>query len=248
MAIAAFGQLFGDIGAFRSSHHVAPEAAGGLLVQGLVAPHIAPLQHGGTDGVVLPGHAHHLVDAAAGMADLQPQIPQKIQHRLDHLLAPRCVFAWCQEGDVNVRMGGHFATAIATHGHDGQPLAGRAVAHRIDGGGDMIVDHAQQLVDEEGLRSGAIVPGSGPLAQAAGDFLATMFQSGAQQLHHTGARVGGVAMGHGLGNGLAERAAVDYGALVGNADGRHRGAGLPWAFRGGCYTMAPTSKRGKSKM
>ena len=172
------------------------------------------------------------------MANLQPEIPQEIQHGLDHLLAPRRVLAGGQEGDIDIGMRRHFAAAIAAHRHDGQSFTRGAIARWIDGRGDVIVDHAQQLVDEEGLPRGAIMPGGGVLAEAAADLFAAMLKCRAQQLDHarTGIGTPGPRLrgSYGLGNGLAQRAAIDYGALVGNADGRHRGACLRagfWPYR-----------------
>src|SRR3546814_4791873 len=60
---------------FRS-HHLALEAALQLVVQPLLAPEIARLQHRGADGHVGIGLAHALVDRAGGVADLEAQIPQ----------------------------------------------------------------------------------------------------------------------------------------------------------------------------
>ena len=90
----------------------------------------------------------------------------------------------------------------------------------------MVVDHPHQLVDEEGLGGRAIVPGGGALAQAAAYLLAPALQRLAQQLHHAGPGPAVLAGGHGVGNGLAEHAAVDNRALVGNADRGHRGSDL----------------------
>jgi hypothetical protein len=85
------------------------------------------------------------------------------------------------KGDVNVRMGRHFAPPIPAHRHDGQPLARAAVDRGIDMFDHMIVDHAQQLIDQESLSLGAIMARAGPFQQAPVDLFAPIGQRLAQQ-------------------------------------------------------------------
>ncbi len=174
--LLALKQFFGDELLFRSCDDIGPEPLARLLEQGLVAPQEPPFQQSGADGQVLPGHLDHVVDAAAGMADLQPQIPQEIEHRLDHLLAPRRVLHRGDEGDVHVGLGRHLAAPVATHRNQRQPLARAAIGGGIDMGDDMVVDHADQLVDQEALRRGDLVPGGRLRLQPRGDFLAARRQ------------------------------------------------------------------------
>jgi hypothetical protein len=84
----AFGQLLGHELRLGARDDLVPEPLRGQLVQGLVAPQVAPFEQRGADRQVALGHAHGLVDRAARMADLEAEVPQVIEQRLDHLLAP----------------------------------------------------------------------------------------------------------------------------------------------------------------
>ena len=86
--LVAFGQLLFDKLALGAGGNIDPEPTLRLFVQGPVAPHIAAFQQRGADRHVGFGLAHHFIERPARMADLQPQIPQEIQDRLDHLFAP----------------------------------------------------------------------------------------------------------------------------------------------------------------
>lgn len=201
MALVAFDQLFGDELAFGARDDLGEEAAARLIEQFLIAPDIAAFQQGGADGDVRFGHADHIVEAAAGMADLQPQIPQEIEHRLDHLLAPVGLLGGGEEGDVDIGMRRHLAAPIAAHGHDRQPLAAGAVPGGVDIVDDVIVDDAQQLVDQKGLSRRRIMTGCRAFFQAAGDFLTAMGQRGAQRFDHLHPLAGGRLGGHLGGDG-----------------------------------------------
>ena len=116
-------------------------------------------------------------------------------------------------------MGRHFAPAIAADRQDREPLAGTGVAGPVDVAGDVIVDHPDQLVDQEGLRLRAIVPGRGPRGEPPGDLFAAQGQCAAQQFHHLLARGGAAALLHQCGDLPGQHAPVDDGPLVGNARG-----------------------------
>ena len=89
VALVALGELFGDELALGALDHFGPETLLPLRVKRLVAPDVAAFEQGGADGEIALAHAHHVVERATRLADLQAQVPEEIEHRLDHLLAPR---------------------------------------------------------------------------------------------------------------------------------------------------------------
>src|SRR4051812_8595323 len=84
----ALGELFAGEGADIALHHLASETLRSLVIEPLVAPDEARLQERGADRQIAARHPHHLVDRAAGMADLQPQVPQRVEHRFDYPFGP----------------------------------------------------------------------------------------------------------------------------------------------------------------
>src|SRR5690606_37220506 len=122
VAGVALGELLGDELRLRAGDDVAPETPARFLVERLIAPQVAALEDRRADRQVGLGHPDHLVERAARVADLDAEIPQVIEHRLDRLLAQRRRPSRSDEGDVDVRMGRHFAAAIAADGDQRQPL------------------------------------------------------------------------------------------------------------------------------
>ena len=162
------GQLLDHELPFGPSRHLAPEPARGLVVQGLVAPDVAGFEEAGADRQILARQAHRILDRTAGMPHFQAEIPHQIEHRLDHLLAPRGVALRGEEGDVDVRMGCHFRAPVTANRHDREPLRAAAIGGGVEIGGDVIVEHAHQLIDQEGMAARAGMAGGRPLAQPPG--------------------------------------------------------------------------------
>ena len=100
--LVAFGQLLRDELPFGAGGNIGPEPALRLFMQRPVAPHITPFEQGSTDCHVGLCLAHQFVERTGGMPDLQPQIPQEIEHRLDHLFAPRSRLVRGDKGDINI--------------------------------------------------------------------------------------------------------------------------------------------------
>lgn len=88
MAVVGFRQLGLDEGLGRAFDDLLLEAPPEILVQLLVAPEITGLQQRGADGHVRLGLADALLDRAHGMADLEAEIPEDVEDRLDDLLGP----------------------------------------------------------------------------------------------------------------------------------------------------------------
>ena len=72
----------------------------------------------------------HLVDGAHRLADLQLQVPQQIEHRLDDLLAPRRAAIGDQKHQVDVAERRHLAAPAAAEPDQRDPLA-RASGWRL---------------------------------------------------------------------------------------------------------------------
>ena len=128
VAHVALGQLVGDELACGVGLHLDLETTRRLFVQRSVAPHVARFQQGGTDRHVAFGLPHHFVERTAAMADLQPEVPQSIQHRLDHLLGPAGLLPGGEEADIEIRIRCHLAAAIAADRDDRQPFGSGRVA------------------------------------------------------------------------------------------------------------------------
>ena len=142
VTVIPLGQFFGHVLPLGPGHHFTPEPRAGLIKQRLITPDIAPFKQRSADRQVTFRHPHDIIERAARLADLERQIPQVIEDRFDHLLAPGGLLARGDEGDIDIRMRGHFAAAIAAHRHDRQPLTRSSIVRRVKVGDDVIVDHA----------------------------------------------------------------------------------------------------------
>src|SRR3546814_13809998 len=83
------------------------------------------------------------------MADLQPEIPQRIELRLDHLLGPARLLERGEEADVDIAVRRHFAAAIAADRDQRDALARRAVGRRIEMAGGERMAEADDLRPED---------------------------------------------------------------------------------------------------
>src|SRR3546814_4523781 len=88
------------------------------------------------------------------MADLQPEVPQGIELRLEHLFGPARLLERGDEADVDVAVRRHLAAAVAADRDHRDPLARRAIARGIEVMGGEVVGEADDLVDQESGRIG----------------------------------------------------------------------------------------------
>src|SRR3546814_3003732 len=84
------------------------------------------------------------------MADLQPEIPQRIKLRLYHLLGPARLLERGEEADVDVAERRHFTAAIAADRDQRDPFARRPVSRRIEMIDGEVVDEANDMSDPIG--------------------------------------------------------------------------------------------------
>ena len=130
VALVALGELGLDVFGAGVLHHFLVEARDQLVVERLVAPQEARFEDRGADGDVGARQAHAFVDVAGGVADLQPQVPQHVEHVFDDLLAPRRLLVGQQEQQIDVGARRQRAAAIAADRHHRHALGGRRVLRR----------------------------------------------------------------------------------------------------------------------
>ena len=220
VALVALGELGLDEVEAVAGGDLAPEAALQLLEQLRIAPEEAGFQQPGADGHIRLGLADALVHRAGGMADLEAQIPEAVEHELHHLLAMGRQLVGQQEQEIDIRAGGELAPAIAAHRHQGQMLAGAGIGQREDLLGGVVVEGADQLIHQEaGLapdaQAGILRPGL--RLEAPADLHPALGQRPLQHLQQ-----GRIPLGPGIGEAGGEAPAVDDGALI--ADGLHGAA------------------------
>ena len=149
VALVALGELGLDEVEAVAGDHLAAEAALQLLEQLRIAPEESGFQQPGADGHIRLGLADAFVHRAGGVADLEAQIPEAVEHELHHLLAMGRQLVGQQEEQIDVRAGGELAAAIAADRHQGQMLAGAGIGQREDLLGRVVVKGADQLIHQE---------------------------------------------------------------------------------------------------
>ena len=221
MALVALGELGLDEVAAVAGQELLGEALDQLVEQLAIAPHVARLEQRGADGLVALGVAQALVDGARGVADLQPQVPQQVEHELDDLLAARRLLVGPQEQQIDVGQRRQLAAAVAAGRHHAQPLGGAGIGGGIDALVGEIEDHADQLVHQErggGQHLVAVVAQRPGLLEAAADLGPADGQRLAQQGEHGRTRrlgAGRQVLDQG-GQGVLQRAPAHDGAAVGD--------------------------------
>ena len=213
----ALGELLGDEHLGSAAHHIAAEARPGLGIKRLVTPDVARFEQRGADGQIFLRHPDHLVERAARLPDLQPEVPEDVEHRFDDLLAPRRLLPWGQEGDVDVRKRRHLAAPVAADRHQRQPFRRRRVDRRIHRGGHEIIGEAQQLIGQERIFGGMFAAPARVRGDAALDLGAGILERLAEDGYRPFAALARVgAMGSHLAQRIGDGAPVENGAAVGN--------------------------------
>lgn len=113
MALGALLELQLDEFRAGAGEEVMPQPVVQRLGQRDPAPEKAVLQQRRADRGVLAGLPQAFVDGADGLADLQLEVPQAVEHRLDQALAPGRLLVGRDEEQVDVREGRHLAAAVA---------------------------------------------------------------------------------------------------------------------------------------
>jgi len=102
MAGIALCQLFAEELPLAALDNIGPETGTGFLVELAVAPDEPAFEQRSADGQILARHADSVIYSAARVPHFQAQVPQVIEHCLNHLLAPRRTPGRCDKGDIDV--------------------------------------------------------------------------------------------------------------------------------------------------
>ena len=94
------------------------------------------------------------VDRAGGVADLQLQVPQHVEHRLDDALAPGGLLVGQEEQEIDVGARCERAAAVAAGRDDGELLGRGGIVGRVEVPHDAVVQGAHDAVHER-RRAGA---------------------------------------------------------------------------------------------
>ena len=196
MTRVALFELGGDKGPLGPAHDLRAEAAAQLFDQRRVAGQAPRFQQGGADDDVLARLPEALVDAARGLAHLQPEVPQGVEHELDHALGVGGGLPGPQEQEVDVREGRHDAAAVAADREQGEALALGRVLRRIDEARRERPERSDDGVGDRGERVGGLEPPrAGPQPRLRR--LPPGRQFGAQPFDQLWARPGGIAIAAG---------------------------------------------------
>ena len=146
VALLALGELGGDELRAGALDDRLVEARHQFVEQLLVAEQEARLQDRGADRHVRLGLADAFVDRARGVADLQSEIPQAIQDRLGHRLAPGGLLVGQQEQQIDVGARREQAAAVAAGRHDRHALGLGWIFRRIEMRDDELEQDADDFV------------------------------------------------------------------------------------------------------
>ena len=164
-----FLELGGDELGAGAPHHLIAEPAEQVPRQGLVAGQVPGLEDGGADREILAGEPQALVHGARGVADLEAQIPQGVEHEFDHALGVRRLLVGPQEEEIEVGEGRQGPAPVAAHGHQGQALALRGIARPEDVDRREVVEGADHLVGNARKQPGRLNPAGAVLQTLLGD-------------------------------------------------------------------------------
>ena len=66
------------------------------------------------DRDILASQANTFFNRPRSMADLEPQVPQGVEHEFDHALGMRCLLIGAKEQEIDVGKRRHCASPVAT--------------------------------------------------------------------------------------------------------------------------------------
>ena len=130
----------------RAHHDLRLEAAREAVEQLAFAEHETRLEKRRAHGHVGLRRAQAFLDRARRMTDLQTQIPQEIEDRLDHALAPGRGLIGEDEQKVDVRTRRQEAAPVAARGDHRHALRGRGIVGRIELAGDKTIGGLDQPI------------------------------------------------------------------------------------------------------
>src|SRR5262245_9458521 len=153
--LVALGQSRGEELLEVAPVHVLAEHAAEVPEEPAVAGHEPRLLHRRTARQVRARHGDAVVEGTQAVADLQPEVPQRVQQLLGHPLDVRGQFAVVDDHEVDVRRGVQLAAPVAAEGDQDERLGGEALVREV--GRDQPDQRADQLVDELGVRADGLL-------------------------------------------------------------------------------------------
>jgi hypothetical protein len=197
VALLALGQLGGDELRAAALHHRLVELRHQLVVELAVAEQETRLEQRGADRHVGLGLADALAHRARGMADLEAEVPQAIEDRFRHRLAPRRLLVGQQEQEIDVGARRQQPAPVAAGRHDRHALGFRRVVGGIEMLARELVNDADDLILHEAQPLGA-APSLAVMQQQALGGGAPLRERDLEPLHHRRAQFG-LAAGAGVG-------------------------------------------------
>ena len=196
----AFRQLGLGKGALGALEEIVPEALIEFLGQHPLARQKAVFEEGGADRVILCAQAQTVADGAAGMAHLEPQIPEHVEHGFNHALGPGGDLVGREKQQVYIGMRGHFATAITAHGKDGDALGFGRVGQRVHDAGGHVERGQDHAIGQPAIGAGGGARGKRLSRQTLGNRGAALGDAGVEAGHDPTAESAHVrpGLGHGL--------------------------------------------------
>ena len=170
VALVALGELGGDEVRAGVLDDFAVETGLQLVRQILRAADIAGFEDRGADRHVAARQPDAFVDRAGGMADLEAEIPQDIEHEFDRRLGPDGLLHRQQEEKIDIRTRRQRAAAIAADGGDGDARPGLRIGGVENLVQDEIMQDGDQLVLQPGNPLGAFQPAAVLRAAVHGPF------------------------------------------------------------------------------
>ncbi len=158
MALLALGELGGDEGRRRSLHHLLVEPRRELVKKLGVAEQITHFEQRGADGHVGFGLADAFGDRTRGVADLQSHVPQAIEQRFGHRLAPGGLLVGQKEQQIDIGARRQQPAAVAAGRHHRHVFCLRRHLRRIELAADEFEQDADDLVLHLAQPLGAAAP------------------------------------------------------------------------------------------
>ena len=150
--VGPFGKLGLDELRPGVAEQVRPQPVGQFDLQVGMARDETVFQKRGADRHVLARKADAVLHRPAGVAHLQLQVPQHVQHGFDHAFRPGRDLPWRQEQQVHVGMRRHFRAAVTAHGQQRDAFGFGRIGQRVQVAPCDLQRCRHQPVGQDGLR------------------------------------------------------------------------------------------------
>ena len=144
MTLVTLSQLGADKLGRRALDQLSGEAQTQGRCRGLVAGDQPGFHKGRADGHVGAGVGQTLINRAGRMTNLEPQVPQHVEHELDELRVARRGFAVEQKQQIHIGEWRQLTPAVAAHGDHRQRSDIAFMGSRIMERSDDAIDQATE--------------------------------------------------------------------------------------------------------